>query len=586
MRNAVFVLLLALSLLSLTSLNAADSSPSPRRVLLLSSFDPNMPVVIEATTAIVSALTAADSSRIEVYRETLDADRFDKPLDTDTFETYFQTRYASRQLDAVITLGVPALRFSVQRGARLWPSVPVVFGGVTQKELSLLRLPERYSGFTTDYEQLQTVRNALALLPSTKTLAIVSGCAPRNVEMFRENLETIKAANLGVEIVEVSCLTTPEYKDALGSLPPNSIILWTHLNRDRTGVQMLPLEFAREIFPSVRAPIFTIWSSHIKIGAVGGRALDAASIGREMGYELLRMLDGKSKSTTRITSGGQWMYNYRQLLKHGVSERVLPAGSLVINKNLSVWEQYRFLILGTALFLALQSVLIVSLLVQRRLRARAQERLRELSGSLINAQEEIRGSIARELHDDVNQRLGLLSLSVDQLQSSPTASELNSRLTELSGKLRGLSTDVHRMAHHLHPSKLEFLGLTPAIRDICREVATHHGIGIDVDASEDFESVPHDATVCVYRVVQEALQNIVRHSGASSVRVSLSNAERHLKVCISDNGRGFDPGSLSSGKGLGFEGMKERLRLVQGSLQVQSSPGAGVRLLLSIPVES
>jgi signal transduction histidine kinase len=215
-----------------------------------------------------------------------------------------------------------------------------------------------------------------------------------------------------------------------------------------------------------------------------------------------------------------------------------------------------------------------------------EEALSDMNRRLLNAQEQERARIARELHDDVNQRLGLVTIQLDQMRTSSPTADWSSRLEQLAVMTRDISADVHSMAHHLHSSKLDFMGLVPAVREACREMSLGHEIDIDVEATDVAESLGRDITICVYRVIQEALQNVVRHSRAHEVRVSINQERNQLITTISDDGCGFDPDSLPPGKGLGLVTMRERLRLVHGKLLLESVPGAGSRIHITVPLEA
>ena len=220
--------------------------------------------------------------------------------------------------------------------------------------------------------------------------------------------------------------------------------------------------------------------------------------------------------------------------------------------------------LGIAFALLFLSVAVTLLLLERRRRQAAEERLHQLSGRLITAQEEERSRIARDLHDDASQRLALLAIELDQLHAPA-----------LADQARALSADLHRIAHQLHPASLDQLGLLPAARRFAAELGAAHGVAIEVVSDAWPDDVPRDTALVLYRVMQEALQNAVRHSGASRIEVAFRSSRDGMALRVSDSGRGFVSVPLSEQRGLGLAGMSERLRLVGGGLRIDSRPGGG-----------
>ncbi|UCE85037.1 MAG: PAS domain S-box protein [Deltaproteobacteria bacterium] len=219
-------------------------------------------------------------------------------------------------------------------------------------------------------------------------------------------------------------------------------------------------------------------------------------------------------------------------------------------------------------------------------RKRAEQALRDLSGRLIRAQENERHRIAGELHDDVSQRLALLAISVDLLgQSPPGADEIPQRIDALSSQVRELSSEIHRVSHQLHPSHLEELGLVVPLGRFCRELGQTHGIQIDFDHAGVPRELPGEVTLCLYRIAQEALRNVVKHSGAQKARVELAGSADAVRLRVSDSGRGFDVESPEARRGLGLVSMRERLRLVRGDFSIDSQPWSGTRIDARIPLD-
>jgi signal transduction histidine kinase len=219
-------------------------------------------------------------------------------------------------------------------------------------------------------------------------------------------------------------------------------------------------------------------------------------------------------------------------------------------------------------------------------RKRAEEALRELGGRLINAQEDERRRIARELHDDLSQKLALISVELEMFGQKPPAQReaISGRMQEFSGEVKSLSSEVHRIAHELHPAKLEQLGLATAVRGFCKELAAAHEIAIEFEPRDVPRALPDDVALCLYRITQEALQNVVKHSGATCAKVELAANERELHLIVTDDGCGFDPEAMQSKGSLGIFSMRERVRMVRGEISVQSRQDEGTRIEVRVPI--
>ena len=218
-------------------------------------------------------------------------------------------------------------------------------------------------------------------------------------------------------------------------------------------------------------------------------------------------------------------------------------------------------------------------------RKRVEETLRVLGGRLISAQEDERSRVARELHDDVNQRMALLSIHLEQLQQDQEKSlDVSQRFQNLKTQVQEISNDIHRLSYRLHPSKLDHLGLGAAIKSLCAELTESGKLQIDFQQARVPASLPQDVTLCIFRIAQEALCNCIKHSGAQSVEVLLEKINNEIYLSVSDDGRGFDQESERCKKGLGFISMRERLRLVDGCIHIHTRPNRGTRVEVSVPL--
>ena len=217
----------------------------------------------------------------------------------------------------------------------------------------------------------------------------------------------------------------------------------------------------------------------------------------------------------------------------------------------------------------------------------AEEALASLSGRLIGAQDEERKRIAREIHDDYNQRVAMLAIDLEQLADNvgDSSGETSQKVHKLFDRVSELGADLHSLSHRLHSSTLERLGLLVGLEAFCKEFAGQQGVQVDFVHENVPRGVPADAALCMFRITQEALRNIKRHSGADRAEVRLEQLDGRLHLSVSDRGRGFNSNKPPAERGIGIRSMEERLRLLGGKLEIQSRPMEGTRIDAWLPVK-
>ena len=214
------------------------------------------------------------------------------------------------------------------------------------------------------------------------------------------------------------------------------------------------------------------------------------------------------------------------------------------------------------------------------------DRVRELAGKLITAQELERSRIARDMHDDLGQQLAALSISISALRRrSLQPSELNDALRALQERTGAVVDHVRHLSHDLHPSTLEHVGLIPALRTHCADFSRQNRLDVRFSADGALAPLPRDVAVCLYRIVQEGLRNVANHAGVRDVSVSLTQTPDFVELTIVDRGRGFDQDGAAARRGLGLLSIEERARLVGGIFRVTSTPDRGTALHVQVPVE-
>ena len=465
---------------------------------------------------------------------------------------------------------------------------------------------------------------------------------------------------------------------------------------------------------AANAPVFVMDDVDLRAGTVGGDLVNWADDGRIAAEMAVRVLNGeKPQDIPVVTSTNAYMFDWRALKRWGINENNLPPGSIVLNRQPTVWESYKWYIISGIALILLEALLIGGLVWQRAERRKSEKAVREseerfrlvantapvmiwMSGTdrkcsyvnktwldftgrrleaelgddwagglhpddassclqtyterfdrresfelhyrlrrhdgeyrwvidkgvprfnpdgsfagyigsciditdrklaeeamstigrrLIEAQEEERAWIGRELHDDINQRLALLAVELDRWsQSIPPADEFIQQVRHAQERTMQISKDVQGLSHRLHSSKLEYLGLVTAANSFCRELSGQSKVEIQFSHAGIPRSVPKEVSLCLFRVLQEALQNAVKHSGVRSFTVDLHGTEEAIELTVSDIGTGFEEQDAFTRSGLGLISMRERLQLVHGELSVKSKTGAGTTIHARVPLDS
>jgi signal transduction histidine kinase len=467
----------------------------------------------------------------------------------------------------------------------LFPNVPLVFVGMSRYELDAIGTMPGSTGAITDLDVIGTLEAALTLKPSTRRLMVILGASPYE----KANLDVKKIEKHFGGRFEVAYLvgeSVSRLREILGELSTDTLVYYAHVFADDAGMTYVPADVLEAISPASAAPIFGAAETYVGRGIVGGRVYVPERVGQAAAELVLRVLRGESpESIPAADVQSLWVFDAREVARWGLNEADLPPDSEIRFRERTLWSERRAYILGPLVFIILQTLLIGFLLRERQVRLRAESRALSLGHRLATAHEEERMELARDLHDNLQQQLGFLAITVGRLQEalasagvqSPAPGIVRDRLVCLSGEVRAL-------AHRLHPPELEQLGLTEALRVECARFSQVMGIPVRLIAEAALPEPPRTVGLAIYRVVQEALQNVAKHARARGVVVSLEVHDGRLLLGVRDDGQGFRPGPKIRLPSLGLFAMRERVRVIGGSLQIDSSHGDGTAVLVSVPL--
>ena len=594
--GAILVLMMALGMfVSVSATEAADDRPRLVVVLYPQNSD-GSPGLFLVDQSIRKVLGEDPTRRVEIYNEYLNIAKRRDAADVQLQHDYLRRKYAGRKVDAVIVGLSSALDYALAH-REIFPGSPIVFCSVDERELQRRNLPADVTGVPIHFDLQDTLELALRLHPKTESVAVISGKSEMDVEWEQQARTTFEPFEKRVQFQYLAGLPMVELLEKVAALPEKSVIYYIHVFEDGSGATHVPARALEAIAQRAKVPIYGHVNTYVGRGIVGGRVFDFEAEGTHAARLVQRILAGETvQQIGRQTPlANEYQFDARQLDRWNIARSRLPSGSRIRFNESSFWSEYRFPIIGILVACGVQTILIIALLLQRKRNQRAEERLRanqiqlrQLSGSLIDAQENERRRIARELHDDYNQSLALLSVEIDLLrQKGPDSpAEIVQRLEQLSKRVKELSSSLHELSHELHPLKLEQLGLISAIRSLCQEVSQGHGLTVDFLAEPMPHGIAPETALCLYRIVQESLRNVVKHSGASKASVALNAEEGGVCLRIVDCGSGFDAGTEAGKAGLGLLSMRERLRLIGGRMRIVSKPAQGTQIDVHVPVGS
>lgn len=536
---------------------------------------------------------------VDYYSEFMDVPRFHDPEYDRAFRDYLLLKYKGQHFDLIIAMSPAILQFLTHYRSELVRETPIVFFQTT----SVFLRPANSTGIIAEPSFAGTIELARKLQPDLQHVFVVTGGGHRVENIANEGMvrQQILPLESQVAMTYLSDLPHKDLEKRLATLPAHSIVLYIAMNGEPSGEYFNPLQYADRVAAVANAPTYSWVDSTIGHGIVGGKMKVQENETAAMAQLSARVLRGEPADSIPpvIADLNVSQVDWRQLRRWGISEARIPVGTVVRFREPTTWDRYHTYILGALSLLLAQSALIALLLVQgvRRRQAEAQvrtsqtklrasyDRIRDLGGRLLMAQEDERTRIARELHDDVGQPLALLAIDLDLVRGAggELETETGTLLDDTLNRAREIAKTVHDLSHRLHPEKLHLLGLVAALTAIQRDFSLPT-LNVRFEHRNVPVPLPRNVTLCLFRITQEALENIVKHSAAHDVSIELVGTDRELTLTIADDGTGFD-GNIIKNKGLGLISMRERLEGIGGSLNIRTRPGAGTRLEIAVPHE-
>lgn len=589
---ARLVVLLAAILLALTPERTSGAQPakSIRRVLIFNDFAPIASPGVENIDRAIAEGMRQSPFQIELYSENLEATLFPDEATQKKLQDWYIQKYSNRKPEVIVTVGPASLRFMTAQHDRAFPNIPVVYCGVTEEMVERLKPGYYFIGVRSVAQSEKTLLAALRLQPNTTQVVVTGGTGAFDRVIEESARESLHPYEARLHFTYWTELDMPSLLKHLGQLRSrDTIVLHTSLMRDAAGNHFINAsQSVPMIAHAASAAVFVLDESGVGRGAVGGDVLSWSVEGETAAAMAQRLLNGdKTKDIPSVRGKSAYVFDWRMLKRWGFQERDLPPGAEVRFRQLSLWERARRIwISGLAVIFGLVALAAYLQFSRKQLQKMRHAEL-ELSGMLINAQEKERSRLASELHDDFSQRVALLALDLENtaelIDNAP--GKARERLNVLMNSASELGADLHTLSHHLHSSTLEKLGLAAGLSSLCREFATQQGIQVDFTHDGLPRSIHPEAALALFRIAQEGLRNLKKHSGATRASVHLGKSGDQLHVLVTDEGVGFDVKKLKDRLGLGIRSMEERTALLGGRFEIDSQPGKGTKIKAWVPAK-
>lgn len=567
----------------------AQADKSVLRVLIFNDFSSiSSPGIATIDHAIADGL-ANSKYQVELYNETLESTLFSDDASQHRFRDFYIRKYSDRKPDVIITVGPASLKFMIESNESSFSNIPIIFCGTTEEMLEELKPPLHFTGVWAKADPEKTLIAALQMRPGTEHVFVVGGVGKFDRALVATARASFHTFESKYEFTYLTDLDMPSLLERLKHLPSNSIIYHTSMMLDAAGKhfvdasQSVPL-----IVSAANAPVFVTDDVDLGQGTVGGYLVSWAADGRLAAAMALRVLNGERPQDIPIAKNNNvYLFDWRALNRWGIKEKDLPPGSTVLFRKPSAWERTKWVWLTLMPIIISLSILGAYLQFSRKQIQRAKDAQLQLSGLLINTQEKERSRLASELHDDFSQRLALLSLGLETAAAElPDSSvTVKRQLQQLFDSASELGADIHTVSHRLHSSTLESLGLVPGVNALCKEFTDRYGIEIDFSADGIPRRINQDVALCLFRIIQEGLQNLKKHSGVTKAQVKLWTAGDKILISVCDKGRGFDLKQSTNNAGLGLRSMEERARLLDGRFEIHSEPMKGTRIEVCVPLQ-
>jgi signal transduction histidine kinase/ABC-type uncharacterized transport system substrate-binding protein len=591
---------------------AADSD-RPRQVLLLYAESRLAPGLIAADAAFRSTVSSGFSAPVDFRTEFLDLPPTRDAAYGRDLRDLLQLKYKDVHFDLVVVLAARALRSALEYRAELGPSVPIVFMGVDSP--GDLELPGDVTGVQMTLDAMDTLGAALRLQPETRRVVVVGGTSALDKRWIAAIQAAFAGAPAHLEFTYLTDLPLEAAASKLAALPNGTIVFLVAFQRDSTGRNLTSIEALERLAERSRVPIYGLAGTYMGHGIVGGRLIDWEKQGTRAGELALRVLRGEKLGPADIVTQNTntFTFDWRQLRRWGLREDRLPSGSVILFREPSVWERYRWPIVGALALILLESVLIAGLVAQRARRKRAEAEAVVHLGQLVHAQRvTVVGELAATLAHEINQPLGAIVSNAESARrlvdpAEPKRTDLLDTLGDIIDDGQRASEVIRRLRTMLRTGVAErkpcdVNALIVEMMKFLEADLARADVSTELRLREDLPPVRGDVIQLQQVILNLALnaEDAMADSAGEPRRLIVETAERMpgiVEVCVRDTGVGVKESDLedifkpfvttkTSGLGMGLSISRSIVEAHGGTIRAERNPDRGLSIHVELPCDA
>ena len=581
-----------------------------RNVVVLYDERPSLPGLSIIDASLAATLTSNSSESLELYREAMDLSRVDSDLYEPLLRDHLRAKYANLKIDVVIAVMGPALDFLLRFGNEIFPGTPIVFCGIDRHELGDRPLPAHVTGVLAKREFLPTLELALGLHPDTRKVVYVAGTSEFDYRLVAQAKRELAVYSDKLELTFLTDLPFEALLEELSRLPPATIVLYSTLFRDGAGEAFVPHEAARRVSEAANSPVYGFVDQYLGYGIVGGHLYTLRAHGEHAAKLALQILAGAAPAQLPLIEPqtAEKRFDSRQLERWNISERRLPAGSVIDFSRPSLWGQYKYYVVAAAAVVTLQALMIGGLLVQRSRRRRAEIEMQTQRAEIAHLNRVVTtGQLAASIAHELNQPLAAIMANAGALHAM-----LNNR-GQMPDEVREALADIRRddeRAAEIIRSMRGFLRrreivegpveLNELVSEIVRLLsaeAVTRGVRVDFEPRKDLPWIVGDRVHLQQVMVNlmlngfEAMADVPEHSRLLAVR--MTNGGGAVQIDVRDSGTGIAPERLpklfepfqttkKEGLGIGLSIARSIVAAHGGRVWAENNPDVGATFHVSL----